>query len=426
MLKLLSIIGFIIIAGTVRSQSVNIAATSASSVDQLCPNFVFDTLLNYKKGKLAMADWKGKPVIIDFWATFCLPCITDIPKLESFKKRFGDSLQVLLVVTDGIEKAAQFYETRKKANKPLELPCAASTKAHDYFQVRTVSTYVWIDDKGYVKAVTDYSQLTEKNVADFVSKKDIRLKQVETTAWADYKRYLVTIANEMDSNNVLYNSSLTKYLKGVKGAYKYPPKGVGTVIHATNAQLFGLYKIAFGDSTGALPFGRIVIESAHPEKILSPKEVDYAAWQLDNTYCYELKVPKEKQADILKIMQEDLKRLFGYNAYEEYRTQKCWVLTADKNAPVQADSSATPKMVYNGAGCSAINCPFAELFDMIHHYNQEKIILDETGITGNVDVRLQVQMNDMDALKEALKQYGLHLESKDRSIKMLVIKDPSK
>jgi len=426
MLKLLSIIGFIIIAGTVRSQSVNIAATNASPVDQLCPNFVFDTLLNYKKEKIALADWKGKPVIIDFYGTFCLPCITDIPRVENFQKEFGDSLQVLLVATDGFEKASHFYETRKKAGKPVTLPCAVNRQVVNYFQVKIVSTYVWIDEKGFVKAITDDSQLTEQNITAFVHKKDVHLREMETTAWADYKRYLVTIANEMDSNNVVYNSSLTKYLKGLKATYKYPPKGAGTVVHATNNQIFGLYKIAYGDSTGVVPFSRIVIESAHPEKILSPKGVDYAIWQLDNTYCYELKVPKEKQADILKIMQEDLKRFFGYNAYEEFRTQKCWVLTADNKTHIQADGSATPKMVYDASGCTAINRPFADLFDMIHHYNQEKIILDETGITANVDVRLQVQMNDMDALKEALKPYGLHLESKDRSIKMLVIKDPSK
>jgi hypothetical protein len=346
--------------------------------------------------------------------------------MENFQKRFGDSLQVLLVAADGFEKASHFYGARQKGNKSVTLPCAISREACDYFKLKVVSTYVWIDDQGYVKAITDYSQVTEKNIADFVNKKNIRLREMETTAWADYKRYLVTIANEMDSNNVVYNSSLTKYLKGVKAGYRYPPKGVGTIVNATNSQIFGLYKIAFGDSTGAVPFSRVMIESAHPEKILSPKGVDYATWQMDNTYCYELKVPKEKQGDILKIMQEDLKRIFGYNAYEELRTQKCWVLTAEKNTRIQADRAAASKQVYNMGGCTVINRPFADLFEMIHHYNQDKIVLDETGITDNVTVALQAQMNDMDALNAALKPYGLSLAYKDRPIKMLVIRDPVK
>ena len=414
------------LVNTVIGQSVNISTTTPSPVNQLSPNFVFDTLINYKKEKMALADWKGKPVIIDFWATFCLPCITDIPKLENFKKRFGDSLQVLLMVTDGIEKASQFYETRKKANKPLELPCAASRKASNYFQVKAVSTYVWIDDKGYVKGITDYSQITEKNVADFVSKKDVRLRQVQTTAWADYKRYLVTIANEMDSSNVVFNSSLTKYLKGITMGHKYLPKGVGTHMDATNYPIIGLYMIAFGDSTGDVPLTRISNETAHPEEYIPPKGTDYQEWKTDNTFCYELKVPANRQNDLLKIMQDDLKRMFGFNAYMEDRVQKCLVLTAEKNAQLMADQTVTPKKVYNSGGVTVINHPFAQLFGMIEHYNQDKIVLDETGITGNVSVTIQAQMNDIDALNEALKKYGLNLAYKDRTVKMLIFKDPVK
>jgi hypothetical protein len=125
-------------------------------------------------------------------------------------------------------------------------------------------------------------------------------------------------------------------------------------------------------------------------------------------------------------MQDDLKKLLGYNVYQEYRTQKCLVLTADKNARLPANKSSTPKIIYNAGGSSVINHPFKDLFEIIQHYNQDKIILDETGITGNVDVTLQAQMNDIGALNQALMKYGLHLEYKDRQVKMLVIRDPVK
>ena len=417
----------ILLLNTVKAQSVNSYAASTSRMDKPCPNFVFDTLLNYKKEKVALADWKGRYVILDFWSTSCLPCIEDFPKLENFQKRFGDSLQILLAA-QGFERTSHFYEARKKMNKPVGLPCAIADKAFDYFKVKLLSTFVWIDDQGYVKAITDYSQLTQSNIAAFVNKKELHLRQMETQEFADYKnkKYLVTIANEIDTSSVVFNSSLTKCLKTVKGGYLPPPKGIGTTVHATNAMVGALYMIAFGDSTGAVPFSRLVIESANPEKYIAPKGTDYEAWRYDNTFCYELTVPKDRANDLLKIMRDDLKRMFGANAYMEERIQKCLVLTAEKVTHMQADRSATPKKVYNAGGCSVVNKPFVDLFDLIRHFNQDKIVLDETGITDNVTVALSAQMNDIDALNETLKQYGLNLAYKDRPIKMLVIRDPVK
>jgi hypothetical protein len=206
----------------------------------------------------------------------------------------------------------------------------------------------------------------------------------------------------------------------------YPPKGVGTHLDATNTTIGTLYRIAFGDSTGEVPYNRYLIESAHQEKFKVPRDADFNEWRKDNAFCYELRVPKEKQHDILKIMQDDLKRMFGAQVFFENRVQKCLVLTADKNIHIQADKTARPKVSYNAGGSSVINLPFSKFFDTIEYYNQEKIIIDETGITENVTIALDAPMNDINALSEGLKKYGLKLEYQDRSVKMLIIRDPVK
>lgn len=426
MQKLHLLIGLTLLINMVKAQPINTyAATNASVVNKQSPNFVFDTLLNYKKEKLALADWKGKRVIIDFWSTSCLPCIADFPKLEGFQKKFGDSLQILLAA-QGFEKTSRFYETRKKMNKPVGLPCAMAGEAFDYFKVRSVSTYVWIDEQGYVKAITDYSQVTEHNVADFTAGKNVRLRQIGATSLIEPDKYLVTIANEMDSSNIVFNSALTKYLDGISASRNNMQRGNGTKVHVTNYPIIGFYTIAYGDATGPVPLSRVSNETAQPDKYIPPKGTDYQEWKKDNTFCYELTVPLNRKNDIFKIMQDDLKRMFGFTAYMEDRVQKCLVLTAEKNGQLMADSSLAPKIIYNTGGITLINHPFARLFEMIHHYNQDKIILDETGITGKVAVTLLAQMDDIESLNEALKKYGLHLAYKDRTVKMLVFKDPVK
>jgi uncharacterized protein YqgQ len=249
------------------------------------------------------------------------------------------------------------------------------------------------------------------------------VRQKGTLVSRDYKKSLVTIANEMDSGSVLYNSSFTKYLNGFIPTYTPLTRG-RTKISVTNLPISLLFRIAFGDSANAIDYNRTVIESAHPEKFTCPKGEDWEVWSLDNTFCYELTVPKDKQHEILQIMRYELKKFFGYNAFQEYRTQKCLVLRAEKSFNFWADKKATPKLSYNMGGITVTNHPFARFSGMIQHYMQDKIIFDETGLTGNVDIVLQAEMNDVNSVNEALKKYGLHLHWEERQVQMLVIKDP--
>ncbi len=423
MKNLLSICLLVMLINTGRSQSVNISTSGNPLINQLCPEFSFDTLFNYKKEKLLLSEFRGKFVIVDFWATFCLPCIKDFPKLENFQKRFGDTLQVLLVATDGYVKTKQFYDTRKKAGKPMTLPCALNRSMARYFQVKQVSTYVWIDDQGYIRAITDYSQLTEKNISDFIGRKKMTVRDTEKMAPVDYKRPLLITAKEIDSNSVIYGSTLTKHLKGVRGSRKNAGKEDGRIA-VYNGPIISLYMLAFGDTSGAVKYSRVVMESAHTDKLMPPKKEDYDVWKFDNTFCYELTVPESRQKDIYKIMRDDLGHLFGYNVYQEYRTQKCLVLKAEKGFRFLEDTTVTPKLTISSGGVTVTNYPFPRFAGLIDHYNQDKIFLDETGLTGKVDITIQAIMNDVDAVNKELKKYKLSLNYEDRKVQMLVIKDP--
>lgn len=414
-----------VLGNVASAQSVNINTPVNPLINQLCPAFSFDTLLNYKNEKLSLAELKGKFVIVDFWGTFCLPCIAAFPKLENWQKQFGDSLQILLIATDGYPKAKQFYETRKKANKPMYLPCAVNRSVVRYFQVKEVSTYVWIDDKGYIKAITDESQLTEKNIGDFINRREIVVRAKEKTVSIDYKRPLVELAKEIDSNSAVFGSVLTRCLKGVASAMTFPRKGFPlNRFNAYNMGIRNLYQLAYGDSTEPVPLAKTVIESAHPEKLARPKNVDFETWKVDNTYCYEITVPDTKRDSIWKMMRDDLQQMFGYNAYLENRMQKCLILKADKSFRYLADTTVTPVISLSAGGITMINQPFSRVVSNISHFLQNEIFFDETGLSGKVAITIQAQMNDVDQVNGELKKYGLHLQYEHRQVQMLVIKDP--
>ena len=60
---------------------------------------------------------KGKVVIINFWATWCPPCIAEMPSLQKLYDKYGDKVEFLFVTNDSIDKIKAF-----KAKKNYTFP----------------------------------------------------------------------------------------------------------------------------------------------------------------------------------------------------------------------------------------------------------------------------------------------------------------
>lgn len=64
---------------------------------------------------VTLAQFEGKPVLVNLWATWCAPCVQEMPTLDRLAEREGDKLQVVALSQDvgGPEKVDAFFEKRR-------------------------------------------------------------------------------------------------------------------------------------------------------------------------------------------------------------------------------------------------------------------------------------------------------------------------
>ncbi len=81
------------------------------------PAAVFTLTANDGK-RVSLNDLKGKPVLLNFWATWCTPCKVEMPWFEEFQKKYGE--QGLQVVGINEDDDAQSAEVKDQIKKTLE------------------------------------------------------------------------------------------------------------------------------------------------------------------------------------------------------------------------------------------------------------------------------------------------------------------
>jgi len=93
------------------------------------------TLNSLDGKKISLSDFKGKPVIITFWATWCESCKEEMPILEKFSRGKREQLAFLLITIDGERKrAAQKIIDQNKITLPVLL--LLKEKTMDQYGVR--------------------------------------------------------------------------------------------------------------------------------------------------------------------------------------------------------------------------------------------------------------------------------------------------
>jgi len=139
----------VIIFAAIFSTACNNGSADAVPATELetAPDF---SLKNFDGGRTKLSDYRGKVIILDFWATWCPPCIKEIPDFVELQKEYGDKgLAILGISLDQNPKQVLPKFIKKyKVNYPILLTDGKVDKA--FGGVTGIPTTFVIDQKGEI------------------------------------------------------------------------------------------------------------------------------------------------------------------------------------------------------------------------------------------------------------------------------------
>ena len=138
------------------------AAIAALLLSNPAANLKF-TFKDIEGKKVSLSQFKGKVIILDFWATWCVPCKEEIPWFIELQKKYGDrGLQIVGVSVDDTMNQAKKYATEMKMNYPVLLAEGKEDILKAYDPIPAIPVSIIIDRDGRI--ATRHEGIAKKDV----------------------------------------------------------------------------------------------------------------------------------------------------------------------------------------------------------------------------------------------------------------------
>lgn len=393
----------------------------ALSIGDKVPDMTINNLINYPKTTAKISDFKGKLLILDFWATWCSSCISHFPQMHSLQQQNADKLQILLVNSrasrDTKTAIEQFFE---KHGESSTIPTVFDDiRLSKLFPHNAIPHTVWIKDNKVI-AIAGADEVNEKNIIDMLNNEMGSLHVKKDIPYSTAK-LLFTQGNGGESS-YLYRSLLTNYSDGLRSA-----SGTG---YTKERKVYRIYNV---NAT----IERLFLQ-AYPEyRSLSKRRINFTIpnapgwdkpensylWKSRHLFTYELDLPPCLPGEAQYKMQEDLKRYFNLQISQEQRPTDCLVIRQIANSsrhtmPVIASRTN----FYDNAEKtkSFESYPINEVIKLLNTDSAVPLI-NESGYTGNINLSIARDMPDANSLQRSLKSQGIMATIEKRNINYLSI-----
>ncbi|MBK7872496.1 MAG: TIGR03435 family protein [Saprospiraceae bacterium] len=369
----------------------------ATLLNTQVPEIQCEKVLNYAQQRTSLAEYKGKAVLIDFWATWCAPCIKAFDHLQDLQNIFPNDLQVLTVSSDSEERLQQFLS---KFETSLPIVVDDNRKIAALFPHRTIPHSVLIDQNGVIQVIASPDKITNEVIEKILKQEKVQIAEKKEKLSFDHTEPL------SGTYNVLFQITLTPYQDGIPSLSTSFRNGR---IMMTNLGIRSIYEIAHQFPV----YSRTLVETSDPKKY---------DWNKENAYCLEIIAPDKNEEEVFKLMIDYLHLNFKLKSKIEKRKVKVKVLrrTSDPLLIKEVSPDGTESVTSSGAGLKAENAPINALSGFLEGLFNKPVI-EETGLKGKYNIEVPFYNENPKRIYEELKKIGFELIDDEREIDMLIL-----
>lgn len=369
-------------------------AQSGPSVGDKAPSL---TITDWLANVPADRSLEGRPIIVDFWATWCGPCIKAVPHFNELKAEFASN-QELLFLSMSDEKPDKINRSLKRIDFKSAVVTDAAGKTHEAFQINAIPVTYLIDKAGIIQWIGNPELLTAAIVKQFLDSKPISTSPAIEIVKEAAPAVTPTASSEQDFSTVfgLIKNKDVKYLFKVTATED--PNALG--INALPKAYFKMGNSLGQHLADLWGIGEGRIEA--PEGML---EILY-----NLSYVNRSSIGKE---EAMMEIKEQFLRTLGLNMNAEERETRVYQLVVEKaNLLEEADgemsgvSDAGEQKVFTNQDIPSILTELEKSMGLLFE--------DKTGLTASYDFLLN--QTDLQKLKADLASYGLVLKEIKRTM----------
>ena len=435
-LTALNVLFCVCLAHARQSSSPEAAHGVALSSDSIKPLQIGDTipealwhmpLQSVKAGQegsttITLNDYRGKLIILDFWATWCTACVAAMPDLHQLQAKFETELKVLSVTYEPSDKARQFLENNKLLQDLNIGSITDDNMLKKYFYHKLIPHCVWIDQKGVVRATTRPDAVNAINVSGIIDNQTVGLKMKRDV---DAAKPLFLKGDLLVSNKVRHHSIFIEetYLGLPVGPKIHRDNnGAAVGLALCNTPLLGIY-----DYLARKLFAGKGILYSSKDRYIAARDT------LGLGMVYTISLSADTVADmnrVYKNMLNEVNRYSGWKGMIEKRKRNCYVLrhTAEEPGFLSGTDSLKMNTFFKSKPGDAVRLkgyPIKYLVAGINSFvfgRSDDLLVDATGIEGPIDLTLQLEPDNVERLITQLKRYNLTVTKEEIETDVFVIR----
>ncbi len=333
---------------------------------------------------------RGKVVVLEFWATWCSPCVSAIPHLNQLANDFHD-VMFLAVTMDDEDRLKQFLHDHP-VNAAIGID--PERKTWEAFEVPSIPHTIVIDKDGSVIGATLPENLTPDLLREALAGKKPTLPPKET------------VESDME-----WDDHLIDWQDGVRPTTYAIIKPIKTATGVTWPR-----PAHFTADGVAL---EVLVQAAYETDNL---HLDWRMPEDHQTYRVAIRVPKDRESTLLPYMRQTLSTVFGIQARWENQEREVYVLrrTAGSTGPSESRSEHDMAQALRGK-ITLRHQSVRRLCYFLTNHSLNLVVVDETGMNGYFDFDVPYQPGQPEVALQALKELGFDAIKARRSIPILVV-----